>query len=879
MPLPAMSATKLRRLALPMLIAAVLAAAAAALVGDAAAQTAPAAPAPTATPTTDYDADDDGLIDVRTLAQLHAIRWDKNGDGDPDAAFTANYLAAYPSRDTSSGGRMGCPSGACSGYELRANLDFDTDGDGDVDSSDAGSYANWDPLPDYASTLKGNGHIISNLTSSGIGRRGLFATTKRGFRAEGIGFLNPSVRGQYVGALAGYIESGGSVVACYVVGGSILGSDPRGSEAEDSDPYVGGLAGVNNGAIHSSYSTASARSENNYAATGGLVGAGSGAIIGSYAAGAVSNTGSPADVGGFIGRYSSQASGLVNNYFDAATSGQTKGVGALSLGAAGAVPSKTTAQLQAPTGYTGIYANWNANLDGVAGNNDDPWHFGGTSDYPTLKYRMHNPGAQLGDYDADDDGLAEIYTLDQLNAVRWDLDGSGAVDAAVSAADRTAFTRQAWVNAPASLGCPDTADEGSDPGPCLGYELATNLDFDTDGSGAVTYADDYPNWTPIGDSATAYSGEFKGNNKIIANLTINSAASRVGLFGHASGTISGVALRGAAVTATAASSSAVGALVGETTGTARSSYATGAVSHTGTGSFNDVGGLVGYNNGGTIAASWSGAHAASSGASSSVGGLAGRTSGAITAAYAMAAATASGRDSEAGGLVGRLDYAGTASASYAMGPSYAAGNGGRAGGLLGVAARRAGGVSSSYWDTGTTDIADDPDAISPEGKTPTGLEPPNSYTGIYADWNVNVDGVAGNDDPWHLGGRYPMLKFGGMSLKAQGSMIAATPVEGVSSADYPIVGRMAKVTGPRAHRAPLPGDPTQVQRWRWQRSADAITWTTVHNPRGSYRYTPVAADVGHYLRACLPIIPSEATEWMSVMCSRPFAKVQAAASP
>ena len=34
--------------------------------------------------TVDYDGDDDGLIEVTTVAQLGAIRWDLNGDGAVD---------------------------------------------------------------------------------------------------------------------------------------------------------------------------------------------------------------------------------------------------------------------------------------------------------------------------------------------------------------------------------------------------------------------------------------------------------------------------------------------------------------------------------------------------------------------------------------------------------------------------------------------------------------------------------------------------------------------------------------------------------------------------------------------------------------------------
>ena len=62
------------------------------------------------------------------------------------------------------------------------------------------------------------------------------------------------------------------------------------------------------------------------------------------------------------------------------------------------------------------------------GANDDPWHFGTASQYPTLKYGGFSPAAQGSagmDYDTDSDGLIEITTLAQLDAIRLDLDGDG----------------------------------------------------------------------------------------------------------------------------------------------------------------------------------------------------------------------------------------------------------------------------------------------------------------------------------------------------------------------------------------------------------------------------------------------------------------------
>ena len=79
----------------------------------------------------DYDADDDGLIEVADLAQLNAIRWDLDGDG---VASDAGYATAFP--DKPDGHGLSRTTG-CTGYELTADLDFDTDGSGTVDAADA----------------------------------------------------------------------------------------------------------------------------------------------------------------------------------------------------------------------------------------------------------------------------------------------------------------------------------------------------------------------------------------------------------------------------------------------------------------------------------------------------------------------------------------------------------------------------------------------------------------------------------------------------------------------------------------------------------------------------------------------------------------------
>ena len=448
--------------------------------------------------TVDYDDDNDGLIDVRSLAQLDAIRHDLDGNGDPSSGGATAYGNAFPNRVTTSSGRMGCPSGNCTGYELRAHLDFDTDGDGSTyagtgasASSDNGdAYHNggngFEPIGSdsssarYESTFKGNGYTIANLfikrTSTNDG--GLFGALSSSARVESVGLKNAFVHAnQYVGSLVG--RNRGTIAASWVDGAV------RGTR------YVGGLAGYTlNGTIAASYSHASAHVSRSSggAVLGGLTGrahsssGGTARVIASYSTGRLTAGTNPdvnEDVYGLTSALGSSTI-IFHSYWDTTASGIARGEGA----------GHATATLQAPTGYTGIYANWNVNLVGSA-DGDDPWDFGTSSEYPVLKFGGMSPRLQRGDYDSDDDGLIEITTLAQLDAVRHDLDGNG--DPA-SGAGATAYDDAFLFRITASgtrMGCPS--------GTCAGYELAADLDFDTDGDGAT--------YTGTGDGATGDSGD------------------------------------------------------------------------------------------------------------------------------------------------------------------------------------------------------------------------------------------------------------------------------------------------------------------------------------------------------------------------------------
>ena len=404
--------------------------------------------------------------------------------------------------------------------------------------------------------------------------------------------------GDSIGGLAGY--NVGFITASYATG-SVSG-----------ESYAGGLAGSNKSIIQATYATGSVTGKNS---PGGLVGLNESGISHSYAiGGVVAGDGAP---GGFIGENNHGNPGRYNYWnTDINATGIGKGIAATQWGSPVA-EGKTTAELQSPTGYTGIYDGWE--------NDDDFWDFGADSQYPALKADLNGDGVATwqefgpqgrpgpaqpaaipppppvvtpepspnGKYDTDGDGLIEIDNLEQLAASGYDFDGDGRAhyegnDAAYAAAFPTAVGEA-------------VCGRG-----CRGYELARSLDFDDPDS----YASGTVNAAGAGGFfAGSLDATFNGNGYTISHLRGG------GLFGiaYASAVITGIGLvdaevsgRGALVdgnygevsysyvTGAVTGHSFMGALVGTNYGVVRDSYSTATVKGTGRGS-RYVGGLVGYN--------------------------------------------------------------------------------------------------------------------------------------------------------------------------------------------------------------------------------------------------------------------------------------------
>ena len=253
-----------------------------------------------------------------------------------------------------------------------------------------------------------------------------------------------------VGGLVGYHEDAktsdsyatGAVVSQGsgggLVGGSIGSSEITNSYATGAvtSPYAGGgLVGLNedDSLIATSYATGSVVANlagglvgDNYSIirdsyaygpvtgtlyAGGLVGCNleEGSILRSYASGEVSLASGVEDdpqAGGLVGMNSADAT-ATDSYWDTTVSRQTSSpVGT----------GHTTAELQAPTGYTGIYAVWNVDLSVITGDSGDTgkadlWDFGTAIQYPALKVDFDNDNsATVAEFGSQRVNRAPVFT-------------------------------------------------------------------------------------------------------------------------------------------------------------------------------------------------------------------------------------------------------------------------------------------------------------------------------------------------------------------------------------------------------------------------------------------------------------------------------------
>ena len=507
-----------------------------------------------------------------------------------------------------------------------------------------------------------------------------------------------------------------------------------------------------------------------------------------------------------------------------------------------------------------------------------------------------NINAAGNDYDSDNDGLIEVDSLVRLNAIRWDLDGNGAADAAgvdeETAADNAANYGAAFPDPAPGMGCPSTG--------CAGYELTKDLDFDADADGAAYTKGQ--GWAPIGSRTNPYTATFDGNGHTIANLFINEPhTDRTGLFGGIStnGAVQNLGLINVKVNygGPAAVDAAIGSLVGTNMGTVDNCYATGAIasyrSDDGKNRVFTIGGLVGHLRDGTISNSHAAVAVSGAGSSNAedrdrIGGLVGTVTlrrSAIIASYATGSVS-TGDYGRAGGLVGSLWRAGTITSSYATG-AVSGGNHSSVGGLVGLNGVEGYNITASYAAGPVSGGAD-----ASVGGLTGNVQPDGRITDSYAIGAVSAGagsttgGLTSEGVPttannyWNADSTGQVDSAGGTGLSArdlQSPTGNAGPYENWQSTQwdfgtarqYPAVQHDGNlVPGQRQTslqvdwNRPVVGEPVVAVldvagaddiAWQWQRSAAGAKWRDIADATESV-YIPVADDAdggGKYLRAVI----------------------------
>ncbi|WP_456628403.1 MBG domain-containing protein [Bradyrhizobium sp. URHC0002] len=209
----------------------------------------------------------------------------------------------------------------------------------------------------YASgTVSVVSSTTANLYGGGlVGSNSGAVTRSYATGAVGVTSTYASAVTTFAGGLIGGNGSTATVSQSYATGAAT-------AIAATGSAMAGGLMGRNtaSGATAQSYATgaASATSTAGQAVAGGLIGnqGGTGTVTQTYAVGAVSaaSTSGTTTAGGLIG--SATGTGAVtSSYWDTDTSGKTNAVGS---GVSSGITGLTTSQMQNPTNYASTYAGW-----------------------------------------------------------------------------------------------------------------------------------------------------------------------------------------------------------------------------------------------------------------------------------------------------------------------------------------------------------------------------------------------------------------------------------------------------------------------------------------------------------------------------------------
>ena len=207
---------------------------------------------------------------------------------------------------------------------------------------------------------------------------------------------------------------------------------------------------------------------------------------------------------------------------------------------------------------------------------------------------------------ADKEGSAEAKTAaefaTQSTFVGWDFDGTWSMDnfhgrpVLTAIAETDYFSGEGTAESPYLI--PDLATleafrEYVNAGSGAGEYFKLTADIDMSEKYGADIGGSEVSWTPIGNDANQFKGNFDGSGHKISGLYINSTSDYQGLFGYVGegGTVQDLGVDG-----TVSGSGCVGGVVGIiNNGTVTSCFSTGTVQWEGSSEGDSLGGVAGYN--------------------------------------------------------------------------------------------------------------------------------------------------------------------------------------------------------------------------------------------------------------------------------------------
>ena len=502
--------------------------------------------------------------------------------------------------------------------DIVLNEKIEVDENGTVTNQE--DLSEWTPIGNeahrYTGTFDGNGHTISGLyiDSSGVDYQGLFGYVYGG-TVQDLTVSGTVSGGEDVGGIAG--QNNGTVTNC-AFSGSVKGSGI----------YVGGVVGYNHGSVENCYNTGSV---NGSIEAGGVVGDNRGTVENCYNTGSVTSIGSP--VGGVVG-YNDSGGSVTNCYNTGTVTGTDDYVGGVggvvgwNISSGNVTNCYNTGAVSGGkyvggvVGYnsghvTGCYFlkqnGMNESLQGIG----DGSGTGSTENVKSLTAEEFKNQNSFPDWDfgsTDTPGIWEINTTLNRPVLKDNHEDDGSKDhpyEIFTAAQLKNF--RDIVNGANN----QTADTDAHAKLMNDINLSSVCGPTLDDGSSVS-------WTPIGSISNEYTGTFNGNGKTISGLYINTTSYEdQGLFGcldqggtvqnlSVSGSVSGDWHVGGVVgynnggtvtgcifsgSGSVSGSYHVGGIVGQNRGSVENCYNTGAVSGPDSGYSNVVGGVVGENSG------------------------------------------------------------------------------------------------------------------------------------------------------------------------------------------------------------------------------------------------------------------------------------------